>query len=353
MNLLINIVKKLLMVVPILFFLSLVIFSITTLFDPYTRATLYIRNPQELRGKALQYIIRLYGFDQPFHIQYLNWLGQILSGNLGWSETSNMPVLQTILVKISRTAEVILFSLPIVIVLGIFLGIISARNKGRLIDHALKTLATIGWALPAFVFAIILLAIFFSGLGWFPPGAGGMPLRADAVMFVRTDPRWHTYTGLFTIDGILNGQLWITLDALRHFVLPTLVLTIGNITIVILVVRSGILEKLKERSIAVTPVAGLPPSEVTMKVKRSNVALFPANILSVLLFVSMLSSIIITEVIFDLDGLGRWVALAAGTGGGAPDIAALVGFMLLWGFTFVIVNLIAEIVYACVEAKIR
>jgi len=342
------IIRRVLWVIPTVIGVTVLIFAVTMLFSPLTRASLYITSPQQL--KRLPEIVRRYGLDQPAHVQYFTWLSQVLQGNLGFSQTSNMPVLSTILVRLPRTAEIVLPSMPLIILLGVFLGVQSATHRDTIVDHTTRVFAIFGWSLPTFWLAIMLLAIFFGWLGWFPPGTGGIPLGVDGKIVV-TSAGWTRYTGFYTIDGLLNGRLDITLDALRHLVLPTMTLTIIQVALIIRIMRSSMLETLGKSYIITAKAKGLKNKEVINKHARRN-ALIPVATISGLLVAGLLTGVVITETIFCIDGLGRWAAEAAGIGG-APDIPAVLGFAMFSGVVYVLANLIVDIMYAYLDPRIR
>jgi len=250
--------------------------------------------------------------------------------------------------KIPATFEVVMMAIPIVIFLGIYLGVLSAVHRDRPIDHITRTGAIIGWSLPSFWLGIILIAVFFSGLGWF------LPERASswAQNYIDLSQNWTTYTGLHTVDGLLNGKPDITLDVLRHMVMPTIVLVTIQIALIIRVMRSSMLEALGKSYITAAKAKGLTNTEVINKHARRN-ALIPTITVSALLAAGMLTGVVITETVFNIDGLGRWAVRAAGGGGIVPDIPAVLGFALLSGIVYVVANLIVDILYAVVDPRIR
>ena len=293
----------------------------------------------------------MYRLDDPPHLQYFTWLGQVLQGQLGWSQTSNKPVLETILSRLPRTAELVLPCIPIVILLGVYLGIKSATHRDTAVDHASRVFAIFGWSLPTFWLAIVLMLIFYSWLGWFPPGTGGRPLGSPAGEFVTPGPSgsgWHTYTGFYTIDGLLNGQLWITMDCIVHLVLPTMTLTIISIALIIRIMRSSMLETLSKSYIITARAKGLKNSQVINKHARRN-ALIPVATVSGLLVAGFLTGTVITETVYGYDGLGRWAALAAIN----TDIPAILGFAMLTAIIYVIANLFVDVLYAYLDPRIR
>jgi peptide/nickel transport system permease protein len=340
------VVRRILLMIPTLIGVTILIFAVTQLFTPEQRATLYVTNEKQMNNIPL--LIEQYHLNESIFVQYSNYVQQLLQGNLGFSQTSRAPVLQTILRKIPATFEVVMMSIPIIIFLGIFLGVVSAVHRDRPIDHVTRTAAIIGTSLPSFWLGIILIAVFFSGLGWF------LPERASswAQNYIDLSHNWTTYTGLYTVDGLLNGKPDITLDVLRHMVMPTIVLVTIQIALIIRVMRSSMLEALGKGYITAAKAKGLTNTEVINKHARRN-ALIPTITVAGLLTAGMLTGVVITETVFNIDGLGRWAVRAAGGGGIVPDIPAVLGFALLSGIIYVVSNLIVDILYAVVDPRIR
>jgi peptide/nickel transport system permease protein len=339
------IVRRILLVIPTLLGVVLLIFAVTQMFTPSQRATLYIRSE---RQQNIDTIIRVYHLNESVIVQFGDWFSQLMQGNLGWSNTAAKPVLQAMLEKLPTTFELVVWSLPITILVGIYLGVQSAVHRDKLPDHVTRTLAIIGYSLPTFWLGIMLMAIFYADLGWFPPERIGTATST----FIYMSGRWHTYTGLLTIDGLLNGQPWITLDVLQHMVLPTMTLVIINLALIMRVMRSSMLEALGKGYVMAARAKGLSNVQVVNKHARRN-ALIPVMTVSGLLTAGLLTGVVITETVFNIDGVGRWAAIAAGGSGGVPDIPAVLGFALFTGIIYVFANLIVDIMYAYIDPRIR
>lgn len=323
---------------------TLLIFAVTQLFDPVARATLYITNVQQFTPENINQVVQQYGLNDPAYIQYFRWLGQIAGGNFGFSRTARQPVMQAIVSRFPATLEVVMFSAPLIIFVGIWLGVKSAVHRDKPIDHITRTLSIIGWSLPSFWLGIVLISIFYVGFHIFPPGR----LGTAAHQYIMTEPSFIRYTGLNTVDGILNGQLWITVDQINHLVLPVVVLVTIQIALIVRITRSSMLEALGKGYITAARAKGLSANEVINKHARKN-ALIPTITLSGLLVAGMLNGVVITETVFGLSGVGQFAARAAL----ALDIAAVLGFTLFSGFLFVIANLIVDILYAYLDPRIR
>ena len=333
--------RRIILIVPVLLGVTLLIFAITQLFDPYMRASLYIRDPRQ--AKNIESIIRKYGLDQPFYVQYFRWLDQVLRGNLGWSQSAHMPVLKALITYFPATAELALYAIPLTLLVGILLGKLAAVKKDTAVDHASRIMAIIGWSLPSFWLGIVLLAVFYGGLGIFAPGR--LSVWAENLVLSGV---FRTYTGLYTIDAILNLNWPVFLDALSHLVLPVTTLVTINVAILMRVMRSSMLEQLNKTYVIAARARGLDEKTVIDKHATKN-ALIPVITLSGLLTAGMLSGMVITETVFEFKGVGYFAAHAATQ----LDIPAVLGFALLAGIVFVVANLIVDILYAYIDPRIR
>lgn len=340
------IIRRVLLVIPTLLGVVLLVFAVSQLFTPEQRASLYVTNEKQLAN--IDAVIRQYHLNEPIYVQLVDWISKLLQGNLGFSHTAREPVLSAMLRKLPATFELVIWSIPIIVFLGIYLGVQSAVHRDKAMDHATRTIAIIGWSLPSFWLGIMLIAIFFAALSWFPPERIG----TAAFNYIYLSGKWHSYTGLFTIDGLLNGQPWIALDVIKHMVLPTISLVTIQIALIVRVMRSSMLEALGKGYITAARAKGLSNIEVINKHARRN-ALIPTLTLSGLLTAGMLNGVTITETVFNIDGIGRWAAFAAGAGGTTPDIPGVLGFALFTGIVYIVTNLLVDIMYAYIDPRIR
>ncbi len=320
---------------------TLLIFALIQLLTPTMRASLYITDPKQL--DALPDIIRKYHLDQPVYVQYWEWVKQVSHGDLGWSQTAREPVVDAIRGFFPATLELALYAFACILVLGIWLGTLSAVRKDQVVDHVSRLAAIGGASMPTFVGGLLLLMIFYGHFGWFPPGRLGL----DADLYVR-GPGFHAYTGLMTVDSLLNGRWWIFWDALRHLVLPVATLTYFLTAVLVRITRSSMLETLGTDYVRTAHAKGLSNTVVVDKHARRN-ALIPVITLASLLFVGLLSGVVITETVFNWPGIGRWGAAASQQ----LDIPAVTGFALVFAAMLVLANLCADVLYAIVDPRIR
>jgi len=161
------------------------------MFSPQQRALLYVRNAQRTTNAEIAKVIKEHNLDGPFIVQYWGWLSQVLQGNLGWSMTAAAPVTTAIAKFWPLTFEIVLFAAPLIIFIGIYIGVESAIHKDTIIDHASRVLSVIGWSLPSFLLGMMLLAVFFGILHWVQPGF----LSPENRVLILS-PAFHQYTGV-------------------------------------------------------------------------------------------------------------------------------------------------------------
>jgi len=340
------ILRRLLLTIPIMLGAVLLVFAVTQLFDPYQRVALYVTDITKISEADMQSLIKQYGLEDPVYLQFFRWMRELLRGNLGASRVARQPVLEALITRFPATAEVVIFSAPLIIFVGIWLGIQSALHRDKIVDHITRATSIIGYSLPSFWLGILLISIFSVMLNLTPsPGR----VSTSVIQYTQLQQRGYIpYTGLYTIDGILNGQLWITIDALQHLILPVTVLVSIQIALIVRIMRSSMLEALNKGYIVTARAKGLPQKEVINKHARRN-ALIPTVTLSGLLVAGMLNGVVITETIFGLNGVGQFAANAALN----IDIAAVLGFTLFSGFIFIMANLLVDISYAYLDPRIR
>ena len=336
------IIRRLLLLIPVLFGVTLLIFGITMMFSPVERAALFVTSSRQMSD--ITAIIETYGLDQPFFVQYGTWIGQVFSGNLGWSKVVGMPVWDAIWAFLPATLELAIFATPIIIFMGIFLGTKAAAHKDRPLDHGTRVMAIFGWSLPTFWLGLILLMVFYGYFtGLLPPHRLSiqMDMVVNSASFIR-------YTHINTIDAILNLNGAVLLDALRHLVLPVITLSVTQVAFIMRLMRSSMLESLGKGYILTARAKGLAERVVVNKHARRN-ALIPVITVAGYVLAGMANGVVITETIFTYKGIGWWAWQSAVR----LDIASVLGFALFNSVLFVLVNLVVDILYTRVDPRVR
>ena len=339
------IIRRLLLLPVVLLGVTLLIFLMMQMIDPYKRLGLYVNDAILARARPEQFpaLLHKYGLDQPVYVQYGKWLAGIARGNLGYSPSAHLMVQDAIKKYLPATAELALFAVLPIILLGVRMGIFSAVHQDGIGDHATRIMAITGWSIPTFVAGLLLLLLFYGVLKWFPPGR----LSTWTIPIMRSASFAH-YTGLNTIDAILNGNWRILLDALRHLVLPVTTLAYISWALILRVTRSSMLEVLRQDYITTARAKGVAERDVIQKHARRN-ALIPVMTIAGWTVAGLMGGVVITETIFNYPGLGRFAASAAIQ----LDLPAVLGFALFNGIVMVLTNLAVDVLYAIVDPRIR
>jgi len=339
------IARRLLMLPLVLIGVTLLIFALLQLLSPFSRLAMYVNDPNQLKQgpEELAEMVEALGLNDPVWVQYGRWLNEVIHGDLGWSESGRQPVLSAITQRIPGTLELALYAVVPVIFGGIWLGKLTAVHQNKPLDHVGRVVAIVGWSFPTFVFGLLALFIFYGILGWFPPGR----LSIAATRIVHSDA-FTSYTGLHTIDAVLNGNWVVFSDAFRHLIMPVCSLAILSWALIMRVMRSGMLEAMRQDYVTTARAKGLTEKVVINKHARRN-ALLPVATIAGTMFAGLMGGVVITETVFNRPGLGRFAANAATQ----LDIPSILGFALLNGIIFVLVNLGVDVLYALFDPRVR
>ena len=342
MSLLNYVIRRLLFMILVLFGVSVLVFGVLMLVPPGMRVAAYVTS-EKIPPDQIEAMIRAYGLTDPAPVQYFRWLGKVFRGDMGFSATAEAPVLEGFKQYFPVTLELVLYSTPLIILVGIWLGTVGAIKKDRPADHATRILAIVGYSLPTFWLGLLLLMFFYGYLGIFPPGTLSNEAK-DAVF----SPEWNRVTGLYTIDAIINWRWDIFVDAFYHMALPAINLVILDSALIMRLMRSSMLESLGQDYIRTALAKGATSRIVYMTHARRN-ALLPVITISGILFAGLLAGMVITETIFARKGIGWWMARAALQ----LDVPAIMFNVLFLGTVFVAVNLIVDLIYAAIDPRIR
>lgn len=336
------IIRRLLILPILLFGVSVLIFGMTMLLTPYERASLYVSDIPKRVG-ALEAIVEKYGLDDPFHVQYMRWIRNVLRGDLGFSKTGKQPVATLIKNYFPATAELALWAVGPLILIGVQLGVISATHQNKPIDWFVRTFAIVGWSFPTYVFGLLALMIFYAKLDWFPAGR-----LSDWAQQVVNSPEFRQFTKMNTIDALLNGRLDIFWDALRHLILPVITLSYLSWALLMRVTRSSMLEVLRQEYVTTARAKGLAERVVIARHARPN-ALIPVVTIGGMTLVGLLTGLVITETIFNYRGMGWFFAHAASS----LDVITVLGFAMFNGVILVLGNLMVDVLYGFIDPRVR
>lgn len=348
------VIRRLLLVPVLLFGVTLIIFGMLQFLGPVERSALFVRDFPK-NDRQIDGLIKRYGFDQPFYVQYWRWLvgveqpstgnreGGIIFGNFGYSRSASQPVIDIIKQRFPNTVELALWAVFPMLSVGIWLGIQAAVHQNGFVDQAARIFSIVGTSFPTFVFGLLVLLFFYAQRQWFPPGK--VSDWANAVVYSSS---FINYTKLLTIDSLLNGRFDIFIDALRHMVLPVLTLSYISWATFVRVTRSSMLETLRMDYVTTARAKGLSENDVINKHARPN-AMIPITTLAGFSIVGLLGGVVITETVFNYPGIGQAAAAAAQQ----LDVVTVLGFAIFNGFILIIANLIVDIMYAVIDPRVR
>jgi dipeptide transport system permease protein len=277
------------------------------------------------------------GLDQPLWRQYADYVGGLLHGDLGRSLVSHEPVSHEFLALFPATAELALSALLLAVVLGMALGIAAALRRGSLLDQGVMGVATVGYSMPVFWWGLILIMLFSVGLGW-TPVSGRIAVEYDV----------QRVTGFMLIDAALHDEAGAWRSALRHLLLPALVLGTSTTAVIARMTRSSLLEVLREDYMRSARARGLSPARVVLVHGLRN-ALIPVITVIGLKVGSLLAGAVLTETIFSWPGIGKWLIDAIAR----RDYPVVQAGILISACTFIAVNLLVDLLYGVVNPRIR
>lgn len=331
------IVRRLLLGVVVLFGVALITFFVARVIpsDPAAKWAGPRATPEQI-AKAAKDL----GLDQPLVIQFGKYLKDLATGNLGYSLRTRQPVTKELMDSLPATIELVLISTLAAVFIGIPLGVISARRKDQWIDH-LSRLFSIGVvSLPTFWIGLVLQMIFFRQLGWFPMG-GQLSTEIKIMMEI---PK---ITGFITIDSLVTGNFKIFFDALWHMVLPGVTIALYPIGLVARMTRSALLEILNEDYITAARSYGLKEKTVLWSYALKNSIGATSTVVALSIGYTLVNTFL-TEAIFTWPGIGSYIASAVI----GLDYPAIMGVTIFSAFSYVILNLIADVVIA-LDPRVR
>ncbi len=277
------------------------------------------------------------GLDQPWYVQYFDYLIQLFQGDLGESLRTAQPVASEIWPYLAATFELTLFAIIIAVIVGVNAGIISAWFQNSWFDYLAMIFALIGVSIPIFWLGLMEQWIFGIELHLFPTGG-----RSDA-----RDPI-SSITGLYIIDTILNGRFDQLVTVLKHLVLPSIALATIPMAIIARMTRSSMLEVMRADYVRTARAKGQRMFFVVYKHALKN-AVIPVLTVIGLQMGLLLGGAILTETIFSWPGIGRYIYDAIQF----RDYPVIQSGILVVAFIFVMINLLVDILYGIIDPRIK
>lgn len=306
--------RRLLQIIPVLFFVSVIIFALINLV-PGDAARLFLG--EQAPPDALRALRHQLGLDQPLYVQYLRWVGGMLTGDFGHSFRDNRPVLTTLLQKLPVTGELTALSLLIAWAIAIPAGVLAAWRQGTATDYGASTAALLGLSIPNFWLGIMLIYLFAVNLRWLP-ASGFAPLTEDLGQNIRT------------------------------LVMPAFVLGVALAAFVMRQLRSSMVEALHTDFVRTAQAKGLGQRVVLVRHALRNAVIPVITVMGIQLG-TLLGGAVITETIFAVPGLGRLAVDSIYT----RDYPMLEGVVVMSALAILLVNLVVDVLYSIVDPRIK
>jgi len=328
------VIRRLLLLVPILIGLSILVFLwIRALPGGPAQSLLGERATEE----TVREIEAQYGLDDPIHVQYFRYVENVVRGDFGVSIRSRRPVSEELGERFPATIELALAAMLFSVVLGIPLGFFAAKRYGTIFDHGSLLASLLGVSIPIFFLAILLKYIFAIQLGLLPTVG-----RQDVLINID-----HP-TNFYVLDAIIAGNPEAFWDAIEHLILPAIALGTIPLAIIARITRASVLDVQNEDYVRTARAKGLPPRTVDRRHVLRN-ALLPISTIIGLQVGLLLSGAVLTETVFAWPGMGTWLVEAIEN----RNYPVLQGGILFLAVVFVLVNLLVDLSYALINPRIR
>lgn len=341
-------VRRMILLIPVLFGVSIITFTISHVFQDPVWGYINPANYERISDEQIERIREQHGLNRPLVDQYLFYVRDLIFFDWGYTTVENRPVLDAIRDKFPATLELTIVAMVLSLAIGIPIGILSATRKDQSIDHASRFVALSGVSIP--VFWLGLMMQLFIGY-YFKPILAivnlDLPLnsRTDTLIDDR-NPITH-YTGLNLIDSILNLNIEYLFDTLKHLVMPAIALSWISMALFARMMRTSMLETIKQDYITLARAKGLSERVVIYKHALRN-AIIPTLTVAGLSFAGLLGGAVLTETVFSWPGLGRWAAIAILQ----TDANAVIGFTVFVAIIYVSMNLLVDVLYTLVDPRI-
>nr|WP_156646004.1 ABC transporter permease [Lentibacillus sp. JNUCC-1] len=327
-------IRRLLMLIPVLFGMTLITFSIVHLI-PGNPAQVILG--ETATQDAIQNLEESMGLNKPYFVQYGIYIQDLLQGDLGTSLRSKAEISKEIWPYIAATLELTFFAMIFAVFIGINAGIISAWKQNSWFDYAAMLVALIGVSMPIFWLGLMEQWVFSQEMGWLP--ATGRENSRDPI---------EPITYFYVLDSLLHMDFSRTVTVLKHLILPSIALGTIPMAIIARMTRSSMLEVMKSDYIRTVEAKGAGQWLIIYKHALKN-AVIPVLTVIGLQTGVLLGGAILTETIFSWPGIGRYVFEAISY----RDYPVIQSGILVVAFFFVIINLIVDLLYTYIDPRIK
>ncbi|MEO0821527.1 MAG: ABC transporter permease [Pseudomonadota bacterium] len=331
MRTLVLIVNRLLWFVPTLIGLMVITFTISHIIpaDPVAFFAGENATPEQIAALRAEY-----GFDQPIHVQLWRYFIGVLQGDFGVSLYTQRPIADDLVSRLPATMELTIMAVLVSAVLGIPLGVIAAVYRNSPLDHVLRILTVSGLAIASFWLAILFQLFFAMELGWTP-----LQGRIDG---------WgpDKITGFFLIDSVLGDDWESFWSALSHMILPVATLAFPAMATIVRFTRAGVLDAINSNYVLYEQAMGFPRRVIVWKFVLRNALIGTVTQIG-LIFGILIAGAVVVEAVFDWPGLGLYAVQSILN----SDYNAIMGFTLVSGAIFIVVNLLVDIAHGLIDPR--
>jgi peptide/nickel transport system permease protein len=332
-------------------FITLILYGGIMLVPPEARVQLYIpkgkggiRAPERIPESVTKALIAEHHLEDSYLLQYGHWLGGLFEGSWGYSAALKEDVLPALLRRTPATLELGLYSLLVFMPFGLWSGLLAGWRPGRPFDLAFRLCAYTGLSMPQFILGLLLLTVFYAKLSWLPPG------RLDLLLDLRLEQgSFQHYTGLLTLDGILNSRLDISLNALKHLVLPVFTLSLYHWATLGRITRTLIMEERHKDYLLAARARGIPESRLIWRHGLPSI-MGPSLTGIALSAASILTGVYVVEAIFLLNGISRVIVVAMSY---QPDAPAILGFAVYSVIVVIALMFVLDVLRVLIDPRVR
>ncbi len=332
------VLTRFLLIIPTVFILvTIVFFVMRATGDPISAAMGGRLTPEELQRR-----IHAAGYDRPLIVQYTDYLGDLLHGDLGTTLTDNQPVSAILAHYGAATFELAFLALIVALIVGIGLGRLAARRRDRAADAGIRTFAILCYATPVFFLGLVLKLIFAIWLNVLP--ASGRSSLASEMQFSRL----ISPTGFYIIDALQLGNMTVLADVLRHAVLPALALGLLTAGVFIRLVRTNVISTFNAGYVEAARSRGVSEKRL-LNTHAWKPALIPIITVMGMQIALMLAGAVLTETTFEWKGLGFMLSQYLK----ARDFVAVQGIVILIAVIVAVVNFVVDVIAALIDPRVR
>jgi ABC-type dipeptide/oligopeptide/nickel transport system permease component len=331
---LIGLVERILQLIPVILGVSIIVFSLMHI-TPGDPVEMMIGD-QHTTPEEIAKLRAELGLDKPFHIQLFRFLEGLLTFDLGMSYTQRAPV-AIILPRLPATIELSVLSMMVALLIGIPVGIVSAVKRYSVFDKAGTFFSLLGVSMPGFWFSLLLIIFFSATLEWLP-SAGRIEYGFE----------FKTITGFLSVDTLLALDFKAFFDVLKHLMMPSLALGMTAAALIMRVMRSSMLDVIRQDYVLFAKAKGLSPRLVILKHALRN-ALISTVTVAALQMGHLLAGNLIIEFIFGWPGIGQLAVKSIY----ARDYPLVQGVVLVYAFAFILMNFVADVLYTYLNPRIE